>query len=79
MFRTFYEVTFIYLLGLGLLVLLLNSIDMIFSTNFYDFFFFTVQGLRFTSLFGTFAVAWSIRDGQFISHIKNSHWSQRKG
>jgi hypothetical protein len=78
MFRTFYEVTFIYLLGIGLFVLLFSAIDLIFGSNIYDFFFFTIQGLRLTSLFGTFAVAWSIRDGQFISHIKNSHWSQRK-
>ena len=78
MFRTFYEVTFIYFLGLGLLVLLLNLIDLVFSSNYYGFFFFSVQGLRFTSLFGTFAVAWSIREGQFISDIKSSHWSQKK-
>jgi hypothetical protein len=78
MFKTFWLVTNIYFLGIGLPALLSILIDLIFGSNFYDFFFFTIQGLWLTSFFGIFSVALSIWDGQFISHIKDSHWSQRK-
>jgi hypothetical protein len=41
-------------------------------------FFYTPQGIWLVNVFGVFAVALAIKDGQFIADVKKSHWTQKE-
>lgn len=79
MFNTIYGVAYIHFgLGVGLPVLLFYGLDFLFGTNLVNYFCYTPQGIWFVNVFGVLAVAFAIKDGEFIDHVKKSHWTQKE-
>ena len=79
MIKTIYGVAYIHFgLGIGLSVLLFYCLDFLLGTNLVNFFCYTPQGIWLVNVFGVFAVALAIKDGEFIDHVKKSHWTQKE-
>ena len=76
-FNTYFGVAFCFMLGNALLAGIALLSDFIFGTFFIDNWY-TKIGFFFQLLFGWLGVAWVIRDGEFIDHVKASHWSQKE-
>ncbi|MDT4292187.1 hypothetical protein RO575_21695 [Methylomonas sp. MO1] len=79
MTKTIFDVLFIHVgIGIGLSIVFFYCLDFLLGTNFFNYFFYTTEGIWFTNVFGSCAVALAIKDGQFIDHVKKSHWSNNR-